>query len=138
MACHYDSCYCAPLLLQLPSLLPLARGFTLYPSRHIHTEFSVLFHYLLPAVLCPGIGQSRAKMAINYGQGSPERPSRGAKLFITATVMVGIAALFVLARLAVRWKSRMFGMDDYTIAAALVCFSSARIDFSSLVVFNWW
>ena len=75
-------------------------------------------------------------MTINYGQGSPERPSRGATVFITATAMVSVAALFVLARLAVRWKSRMFGMDDYTIVAALVCFPSLRIEVSSGMVFN--
>lgn len=59
-------------------------------------------------------------MALNYGQGTIDRPSQGWKLFITATVMVIVAGFFVLGRLVVRYKSKLFGWDDYTIAFSLV------------------
>lgn len=59
-------------------------------------------------------------MAINYGQGTAERPSQGWKLFITATIMVIGAGFFVIARLAVRFRSKTFGWDDYTIVFSLV------------------
>jgi hypothetical protein len=59
-------------------------------------------------------------MTINYGQGTPERTSRGYVLFITATVMVIVSGLFVMARMGQRYKSQLFGWDDYTIAFSLV------------------
>lgn len=59
-------------------------------------------------------------MTINYGQGTPERPSKGYVLFITATVMVIVSGSFVTARMAQRYKSQLFGWDDYTIAFSLV------------------
>jgi hypothetical protein len=60
-------------------------------------------------------------MTINYGQGTPERPSKGYVLFITATVMVIVSGSFVMARMGQRYKSQLFGWDDYTIAFSLVC-----------------
>ena len=72
-------------------------------------------------------------MAINYGQGTPERPSQGWKLFITATVMVMLAGFFVASRLAVRLKSKLVGPDDYTIAFSLVSFYQDFIGFSNML-----
>ncbi|KAN0110877.1 hypothetical protein V8E51_007264 [Hyaloscypha variabilis] len=60
-------------------------------------------------------------MTLNYGQGTPERPSQGWKLFITATVMVILAGFFVAGRLAVRIRSKMLGTDDYLICCSLFC-----------------
>ena len=59
-------------------------------------------------------------MTINYGQGTPERPSKGYMLFITATVMVIMSGAFVMARMGQRYKSKLFGWDDYTIVVSLV------------------
>jgi hypothetical protein len=61
-------------------------------------------------------------MDFNYGQGTPDKPSQGYILFITATVMVIVAGFFVIGRLLLRWHKKLFGMDDYTIVGALVCF----------------
>lgn len=41
-------------------------------------------------------------------------------LFITATVMVIVSGAFVMARIGQRYKSRLFGWDDYTICFSLV------------------
>ncbi|OBT68834.1 hypothetical protein VE03_02214 [Pseudogymnoascus sp. 23342-1-I1] len=60
-------------------------------------------------------------MTINYGQGTPERPSKGYVLFITATVMVIVSGSFVMARIGQRYKSKLFGWDDYTIVFSLFC-----------------
>lgn len=65
-------------------------------------------------------------MAPNIGQGSSTTPDRGYELFITATVMVIIAGLFVVTRVAVRLTSNKLGTDDYVIMLSLVsspCFS---------------
>lgn len=47
-------------------------------------------------------------------------PDRGYKLFITALVMVLIAAIFVGIRLATRVHLRQFGWDDLFLVIALV------------------
>lgn len=52
--------------------------------------------------------------------GDQGEANRGHGLYITALVMVLVAGLFVLGRVAARWSKRQFGMDDYTIIAALV------------------
>ncbi|KAI1956447.1 hypothetical protein LOZ58_006376 [Ophidiomyces ophidiicola] len=59
-------------------------------------------------------------MAINYGQGTPDAPSRGYQLYITALVMVLIATLFVIARVSTRISTKRLGMDDYMVIAALI------------------
>lgn len=68
-------------------------------------------------------------MTLNYGQGTVDRPSQGWKLFMTATIMVILAGAFVIARLVVRLKSKLFGWDDYTIAFSLVRSSPSIISF---------
>ena len=50
--------------------------------------------------------------------GDANTADRGHGLYVTALVLV--AGLFVLGRMAARWSKRQFGMDDYTIVAALV------------------
>jgi hypothetical protein len=59
-------------------------------------------------------------MAINFGQGTPEAPSKGYKLYITALVMVLVASCFVLARFVTRISRKKTGLDDYLILVALV------------------
>ncbi|QVM12372.1 hypothetical protein D8B26_007002 [Coccidioides posadasii str. Silveira] len=59
-------------------------------------------------------------MTINYGQGTPSAPSRGYQLYITALVMVLVAALFVFARIFSRIATKRVGLDDYLVIAALV------------------
>ena len=59
-------------------------------------------------------------MAINDGSGTPELPDRGFPLYIVSIVMVIVAGLFVIARLAARMAKSKFGWDDYTIFVALV------------------
>lgn len=55
-----------------------------------------------------------------YGQTIDGIPDRGYKLFITALVMVLIAAIFVAIRLATRVHLRQFGWDDLFLVIALV------------------
>ena len=59
-------------------------------------------------------------MAINDGHGTSALPDRGFTLWIVSVVMVTVAGLFVIARLAARLTKNKFGYDDYTIVAALV------------------
>lgn len=59
-------------------------------------------------------------MAINDGKGTSAMPDRGFSLWIVSVVMVIVAGLFVIARLAARLTKNKFGYDDYTIVAALV------------------
>ncbi|KFY03178.1 hypothetical protein O988_01662 [Pseudogymnoascus sp. VKM F-3808] len=73
------------------------------------------------SVVFEGRWLAAATMTINYGQGTPERPSKGYVLFITATVMVIVSGSFVMARMGQRYKSQLFGWDDYTIAFSLFC-----------------
>lgn len=54
------------------------------------------------------------------GQGDANVPNRGYELYITAIVMVILAGLTVLTRVAARWAGKRFGLDDYTIVASLV------------------
>ena len=61
-------------------------------------------------------------MAINDGQGTTRVPDRGFTLWIVSVVMVIVAGLFVIVRLASRLSMNKFGYDDYTIIAALVSF----------------
>ncbi|ODH50078.1 hypothetical protein GX48_03757 [Paracoccidioides brasiliensis] len=58
-------------------------------------------------------------MAINYGQGDANEPSRGYQLYITSLVMILAASLFVAMRLSTRIANKQFGSDDYMIAIAL-------------------
>ncbi|EEH23269.2 hypothetical protein PABG_05480 [Paracoccidioides brasiliensis Pb03] len=57
----------------------------------------------------------------NYNLGLP---SRGWDLWIVSTVMVVVAGVFVVARLAGRYVKGEFRIDDYTIFAALVGYSA--------------
>ena len=61
-------------------------------------------------------------MAINDGQGTTAVPDQGFTLWIVSVVMVIVAGLFVIVRLASRLTKNKFGYDDYTIVAALVSF----------------
>ena len=62
----------------------------------------------------------KLKMGHNVGLGDADAPSQGFELYVTSLVMVLVAGLFVLGRLAARWTKRQFGMDDYTIVLSLV------------------
>jgi hypothetical protein len=55
-----------------------------------------------------------------YGQTVDGILDRGYVLYITALVMVLVAALFVFARLASRMYAAQLGADDVTIGIALV------------------
>jgi hypothetical protein len=57
---------------------------------------------------------------IEYGQPEPGLPDRGYVLYITALVMVLVAAVFVFLRLASRFWTAKMGVDDITIIMALV------------------
>lgn len=59
-------------------------------------------------------------MGQNVGLGDADTPNRGFELYVTSLVMVFVAGLFVLGRLAARWTKRQFGTDDYTIVLSLV------------------
>ena len=59
-------------------------------------------------------------MAINDGSGTAELPDQGFPLYVVSIVMVIVAGLFVIARLAARLTKNDLGWDDYTIIAALV------------------
>lgn len=59
-------------------------------------------------------------MGLNIGLGDADAPDRGFELYLASLVMVLVAGLFVLGRLAARWTKRQFGMDDYTIVLSLV------------------
>jgi hypothetical protein len=59
-------------------------------------------------------------MGRNLGLGDANTPNQGYELYLTSLVMVLVAGLFVLGRLAARWTKRQFGMDDYTIILSLV------------------
>nr|KMM68404.1 hypothetical protein CPAG_04731 [Coccidioides posadasii RMSCC 3488] len=67
-------------------------------------------------------------MTINYGQGTPSAPSRGYQLYITALVMVLVAALFVFARIFSRIATKRVGLDDYLVIAALPSFTDMEPD----------
>lgn len=55
-----------------------------------------------------------------YGQTVDGIPDRGYKLYITALVMVLIAAVFVVIRLVTRVHLRQLGWDDCFLVVALV------------------
>lgn len=59
-------------------------------------------------------------MGVNIGLGDANTPDRGYELYVASLVMVLVAGLFVIARLAARWTKGQFGMDDYTIILSLV------------------
>lgn len=59
-------------------------------------------------------------MAVNDGSGTDELPDQGFSLYIVSIVMVIVAGLFIIARLAARLTKNELGWDDYTIFAALV------------------
>lgn len=69
-----------------------------------------------------------------YGQTVDGIPDRGYKLFITALVMVILAAIFVAIRLATRIHVRQFGWDDFFLVIALVAsaMTTAAIDLGRL------
>jgi hypothetical protein len=68
----------------------------------------------------PGKPHVSSGFRTTEGQGTPEAPSKGYKLYITALVMVLLAAFFVVARLVTRISRKKTGLDDYLILVALV------------------
>jgi hypothetical protein len=59
-------------------------------------------------------------MAINDGKGINGVPDRGYSLYVVSVVMVIVAGLFVIGRIAVRLAKNKLDWDDRTIVAALV------------------
>jgi hypothetical protein len=59
-------------------------------------------------------------MMVFYGQTVDGIPDRGYILYITALVMVLVAAVFVAARLGTRIVTRQIGLDDICLGFALV------------------
>ena len=59
-------------------------------------------------------------MRVNIGLGDAEHPDKGYQLYITALVMVIMAGLVVLGRMAARWANKGYGYDDYAIMVSLV------------------
>lgn len=59
--------------------------------------------------------------------GLPENgvPNDGYKLFITATVFIVVAGLFVAVRILVRAHKNAIGKDDISIVLSLVRYSEA-------------
>lgn len=59
-------------------------------------------------------------MGVNIGLSDAENPDRGYQLYLTALVMVLVAGMVVLGRLAARWAKKGYGYDDYAIIVSLV------------------
>ncbi|KAL9010264.1 MAG: hypothetical protein Q9173_004783 [Seirophora scorigena] len=59
-------------------------------------------------------------MGVIIGLGDAENPNKGYQLFITALVMLIVAALVVLGRFAARWAKKGYGYDDYAILVSLL------------------
>ncbi|KAI1912452.1 hypothetical protein LOZ39_005725 [Ophidiomyces ophidiicola] len=57
---------------------------------------------------------------VNIGFPTPDNPNRGWHVWIIGTVMVLIASVFVIVRLAARYFRSLIQMDDWTILAALI------------------
>lgn len=59
---------------------------------------------------------------MSFGAGFPQDgiPDKGWQLFVTSTVFVILAAIFVAIRLAARWTKHTIGADDVTIFLSLV------------------
>ncbi|KAL8920327.1 MAG: hypothetical protein Q9208_006298 [Pyrenodesmia sp. 3 TL-2023] len=74
-------------------------------------------------------------MGVNIGLGDAEHPDKGYQLFITALVMVTIAGLVVLGRLAARWANKAYGYDDYAIVVSLY-FYIAQVVYKIVVGFT--
>ncbi|KAJ5787486.1 hypothetical protein N7457_002476 [Penicillium paradoxum] len=58
-------------------------------------------------------------MSYEIGLGTPEVPNRGYPLWICSVVMVILAGLFVVSRLAIRFHHSHLGTDDWMILASL-------------------
>lgn len=78
----------------------------LHPNYDPVDDGKIIHHYLTVMVF--------------YGQTVDDIPDRGYVLYITALVMVLVAALFVVARLSSRIYTTRMGADDVTIGIALV------------------
>lgn len=63
---------------------------------------------------------SYCAMAYEIGLSTPEVPNRGFPLWLCSVLMVIIAGIFVLFRLAIRYHHRRLGSDDWMILASLV------------------
>lgn len=59
-------------------------------------------------------------MGTSVGFPSDGVPDQGWKLYFASLVMVGVAGLFVVARILTRIATRQFGADDSTILVSLV------------------
>ncbi|KAJ5773032.1 hypothetical protein N7457_007928 [Penicillium paradoxum] len=69
-----------------------------------------------------------------YGQTIDGIPDRGHSLFVTALVMLLIAALFVAIRLATRYYMKKFGWDDFFLVIALVASTMTTVAINLAVV----
>jgi|SRR4051812_38015774 hypothetical protein len=78
-------------------------------------------------------------MMVFYGQTVDGIPDRGYILYITALVMVLVAAVFVAARLGTRIVTRQLGLDDICLGLALVSsiVLTAAIDMCELRILNY-
>ncbi|EFW21820.1 conserved hypothetical protein [Coccidioides posadasii str. Silveira] len=56
---------------------------------------------------------------VNIGLSTPDHPNRGLQLWLVGVVMVLVAAIFVIVRLAARYVRSGIQMDDWTIFASL-------------------
>lgn len=59
-------------------------------------------------------------MVYEIGLSTPEVPNRGFPLWLCSVLMVIIAGIFVLSRLAIRYYHSRLGSDDWMILASLV------------------
>ncbi|KAJ5502499.1 hypothetical protein N7463_005373 [Penicillium fimorum] len=60
-------------------------------------------------------------MTYEIGLSTADVPNRGFPLWICSVMMVIIAGLFVLSRLAIRFHHSQLGSDDWMILASLIC-----------------
>lgn len=79
-------------------------------------------------------------MGVNIGLGDAENPDLGYQLYLTALVMVLVAGMVVLGRLAARWAKKAYGYDDYAIIISFVRFHDKacrqkRFKLTDIVIF---
>lgn len=60
-------------------------------------------------------------MSYEIGLATPDTPNRGFPLWLCSVLMVILAGIFVLLRLAIRFHRGRLGWDDWTILTSLIC-----------------